>query len=240
MASLLRTSLNPRNVLRLGSNIEPQFSPATTPWTQTVRWRRDRKPMWLGPSKSKRYWVPPRPNQPLEEKVELRRLFTRYKTEVSALHDLIKENMKEVQEKQKQALQFQSKEEEEAEWVECMAINDDWNAESAALREQRIARELEAVEERALQLKLARDEEKRKLAAELNAKVRAEKERSKTYITPENIDEAIEQALNTVVDFNYSIDLRGNKYIGKRTKPESQNAKRISDSHEPIKREIAA
>lgn len=39
-------------------------------------------------------------------------------------------------------------------------------------------------------------------------------EKSKTYITEENIDEAIEKALDNVVDHKYAIDLAGNIYKG--------------------------
>lgn len=39
-------------------------------------------------------------------------------------------------------------------------------------------------------------------------------EKSKTYITTENIDEAIEKALDNVVDHKYAIDLAGNIYQG--------------------------
>lgn len=40
-------------------------------------------------------------------------------------------------------------------------------------------------------------------------------ELSKTYITPENIDKAIEEALENKLDFNYALDTRGNKYVGR-------------------------
>lgn len=40
-------------------------------------------------------------------------------------------------------------------------------------------------------------------------------ELAKSYITPENIDQAIEQALEKKVDFNYAIDVRGKKYVGR-------------------------
>ena len=40
-------------------------------------------------------------------------------------------------------------------------------------------------------------------------------ELSKTYITPENIDKAIEEALENKLDFNYALDIRGQKYVGR-------------------------
>lgn len=42
-------------------------------------------------------------------------------------------------------------------------------------------------------------------------------ELSKTFITPETLDEAIEHALANPVDYNYAIDLQGNQFQGKNT-----------------------
>lgn len=39
-------------------------------------------------------------------------------------------------------------------------------------------------------------------------------EKSKTYITIDNIDEAIEKSLDNVVDYKFAIDLAGNIYQG--------------------------
>lgn len=44
-------------------------------------------------------------------------------------------------------------------------------------------------------------------------------ERSKTFITAENIDEAIERALANPVDYNFAIDVEGNRYVGRLARP---------------------
>lgn len=44
-------------------------------------------------------------------------------------------------------------------------------------------------------------------------------ERAKFYITADNIDRAIEDALASPVDHNYAIDLEGHIYRGHKTKP---------------------
>lgn len=48
--------------------------------------------------------------------------------------------------------------------------------------------------------------------------MKKEIEASSTFITPENIDEAIEKALNTVTDYNFAIDVSGEKIMGKESK----------------------
>lgn len=57
--------------------------------------------------------------------------------------------------------------------------------------------------------------------------VRKEKEASSSFITSENIDEAIEKALTETVDYNYAIDINGEKILGRETRP-SQQKEQIS------------
>lgn len=48
--------------------------------------------------------------------------------------------------------------------------------------------------------------------------VKKEIEASAAFITPENIDEAIDKALNEVSDYNFAIDVTGEKIMGKESK----------------------
>jgi len=76
-------------------------------------------------------------------------------------------------------------------------------------REEKVA----YVQER-LEARQVREEERKEQA---NQRVLLEIERSKTYITRENLDAAIETALANPVDHNYAIDLAGNLYQGRST-----------------------
>lgn len=42
-------------------------------------------------------------------------------------------------------------------------------------------------------------------------------ELSSTFITPENLEAAIDHALANPTDYNFAIDLKGNKYLGRDT-----------------------
>lgn len=108
-------------------------------------------------------------------------------------------------------------EEEQEEMERCRRMNDKWNAESAAMRQERLAIEREKRHERILQeveARAALDEENFEFAENM---VRHEKEQSSTFILPEQIDAAIEEALANPTDFNYAIDLKQNVYYGRRT-----------------------
>lgn len=108
-------------------------------------------------------------------------------------------------------------EEEQAEWERCQKVNAVWNSKIGALREQRHAKERE---ERHKQI-LAEVEERSALNAErfefAENMVRHEKDQSQTFILPDQIDVAIEEALANPTDFNYAIDLDKNIYYGRRT-----------------------
>ena len=57
-------------------------------------------------------------------------------------------------------------------------------------------------------------EEEKNLIREANRKlVLKEKEEAKNFITMETLEEEIEKALNTRVNYNFAIDLKGNKYV---------------------------
>lgn len=98
-----------------------------------------------------------------------------------------------------------------------MRINDDWNATIAAERDERLNAKLAErkawIAER-LELKLERDQAALDAAEET---VRREKELSKTYILKANLNEAIEYALANPVDYNFAIDLQGNRLAGRVT-----------------------
>ena len=99
---------------------------------------------------------------------------------------------------------------EQDEFQRCMDLNDKWNSEISKLREARVLAENEQRKVEILE-KLDRAEIRSKeLKESIDSKVNMEMENSKTFITEENLQQYIEQALANPVDFNYSIDQQGN------------------------------
>lgn len=172
--------------------------------SQTVRWR---KPRWIPQAKSKIFKVPPKTVIPEDEKIELMRLTNNYKTQIKSIRRYLHGKYyrlgtfdTNVEEQRKQF---------EEDFASCVEINNKWNDEQRVVREKRVAEELEEalnVARDRLELELKKREEKQQLIEEI---VRKEKEESKNYITPENIDAAIERALATTVDYNFAINLDG-------------------------------
>jgi small subunit ribosomal protein S26 len=113
---------------------------------------------------------------------------------------------------------LETKDEEEKHQL-CMKENEEWNKQVALLREQRLIRLQEAREESILAKKIAFEERQKERLEMAEQLVREEKERAKFYITADNIDKAIEEALASPLDHNYAIDLEGHIYQGRKTKP---------------------
>lgn len=182
-----------------------------------VRWRR--KPRWLPVAKSKLNRVPERKRQPPDEREELKRLYNNYNLQMRSLMQYFREEAKIKEQTSSADNIILSPEQEEEEFQRCMQENESWNAKIAQERELRLQNQRQqtakAVQEH---IEQAKAEEEERLA-KIEAIVRREKELAKTYITRENLDEAINHALANPVDHNFSIDLKGNIYRGRDTVP---------------------
>ncbi|XP_015370743.1 PREDICTED: probable 28S ribosomal protein S26, mitochondrial [Diuraphis noxia] len=177
---------------------------------QPVRYTR--KPRWLPKAPSKMFRVPVRPQISTDERNELFRLFTNYRTTMKSIQKQLEYELETSYTGQEVLQEIANK--EEMLWAKSMDVNDNWNAEVALDREQRLANEREARREEILAQLIEKEEEKKKKLEAIEEIIRLEKEKSKTYITIENIDEAIEKALDHVVDHKYALDLAGNIYKG--------------------------
>jgi small subunit ribosomal protein S26 len=115
----------------------------------------------------------------------------------------------EVQNKKLQAELAFTPTDEEAEFQRCLEINEKWNSEIVKVRDERIASErLERIKYIGERLEdKARREQDRRMRFE--SQIKKEKEISSTFITRENIDKAIEDALAMKVDYNFAVNLEG-------------------------------
>ncbi|CAH2054060.1 unnamed protein product, partial [Iphiclides podalirius] len=114
---------------------------------------------------------------------------------------------------------------EAEEWEQCVQLNEKWNAQVAAEREERRKKELEAMEEYALKRIEAKDKALRKRIVKASEKIKVQKSLSSTFITPEKLDEAIDYALANPIDYNFAIDLQGQRYYGRDTPIPSREKK---------------
>lgn len=179
-----------------------------TPNLQILRWKR--KPRWMPVAKSKIFRVPERPVIPEDERAELMRLYNNYRNYMKSIRRYVVA-------KHQASLAITTDEKDiqkvfEDDFQRCNEINDKWNAAVGLERQIYFEKVLEDSVNTAKQA-LAKAEEKKQLQLELAENIIAEqKEAAKTFITADNIDQAIEHALANPVDYNFAIDLDGNKH----------------------------
>lgn len=174
-----------------------------------VRWKQPRgmKPRWMPMAPTKLFKINLGPPKDLEEIKLLQQMHAAYRTEMKAIRNFWKEqNQRDLELADKDSLVSQ---EEEREHERLLEENEKENQRVAQLRMQRNKEE----EEKRVQELLQREADaKAKIAAlkeQVEEIVRAEKERSSTYVTLENLDEAIEFAIENPVSYSYAIDAQG-------------------------------
>lgn len=115
---------------------------------------------------------------------------------------------------------------EEEDFERCFQLNEEWNKNMAESREAREAKQLQDRKELVLQNIMAKEERDKILMAKVEERVRKAKAEAPTFITAENIDQAIEEALGTIVNYNVAIDSEGNRYEGEYVPPSSESVKK--------------
>lgn len=175
---------------------------------QSVRYR---KPSWLPRAKSKMFKVVPRRVIPIEEELELRRLHNIYRTRVKSIRAYLELQWKE--KPQENVGHDAEMRKFEQDFQRSLLINKEWSEELKPERESFFANELQ----NKLDFELKRVEERKaKEQAELEdieALVREVKADSKGFITADNIDESIDKVLESHEDYNYAINLKGEKIM---------------------------
>lgn len=177
---------------------------------QIVRWR---KPRWIPKAKSKLYRIPERPVIPEEERIELLRLNNNYRNQMKSIRRYIVQ-------KQDASLAITTDPKDiqrifEEDFARCSRINDEWNSSIEVDRRQYFKNALEQDINSAKESLMKREELKRIQLEQAEKLVAEQKEAAKSFITADTIDEAIERALANPVDYNFAIDLDGNKHYNK-------------------------
>ncbi|XP_066586373.1 small ribosomal subunit protein mS26 [Prorops nasuta] len=180
----------------------------TTVFKHSIRWR---KPIWLPTAKSKMFRIPVRPDIPTEEFEEIKRLYNNYNTYMKSIRKYMGAREREME--VELDLEAINKVEEE-DFAHCKAINDEWNNSIVLIRNERVAKASEQQKEQILQKLIEKEKRDAQIREKVLERLETVKEDAVTFITAENIDQAIEEALSNVIDHNAAIDSLGNFYTG--------------------------
>lgn len=197
----------------------------TTNYTKltAVRNRKWTRKPWGQTAKSKLFRVPKRPVVPPEEQVEMRRLFNNYRTYMKSIKAYLEEkysvNSLETSDPEQMKRLF------EEDFKNCMKLNDEWNQQQRVVREKQTSENLANEIELAMKQIQEHEEQKKMKLQDIEELVRQEKEKSKSFILDlEAFDAAVEHALANPVDYNFAIDLNGNRIYGREAEPSEKEA----------------
>nr|CAG4652244.1 EOG090X0FQ9 [Triops cancriformis] len=172
----------------------------------------NRKPRHLGTAKSKLFRIPQKPRYPEDEVQEMRRLRNIYNTGMKSVKQYFFQEYLKLADTGAVALHAAKSEEEEH--VRLMEVNRLENEKTAALREERLARQRASEKERIAQALLNTEQVDQVELDQIESLVMKEISLVDKIITRDNLERAIEEALANPVDYNFALDREGFVYRG--------------------------
>ncbi|KAJ1212248.1 hypothetical protein NDU88_007555 [Pleurodeles waltl] len=197
------------NVLRAAPRLLQLRPPLVTP-------RRGRKSRADPPAKSKAGRIKEPPPVDPEELVVVKARYREYGAVLGALRAEFKEEVLRKQYEEKVgSLAAERLKHETEEHRMLMAWNDAENARLCKLREERYVREQQEEEQQKWQEAIALEASLHEFRKEREQEILQLQEEAKHFITPENLDQRIEEALDNPKTYNFAIDKEGR--VAKRT-----------------------
>ncbi|XP_072858221.2 small ribosomal subunit protein mS26 [Pogona vitticeps] len=158
------------------------------------------------PAKSKEGRINRPPPVDAAELLVVQKRYRSYRRIVRALRCEFRQEM--VRQWEMKKLEQQQRKEEEKHH-QLMEWNDAENRRLQALREERLRQEEIAERERLLKVAQVRAATLEEFMKEKEKEVLQLQEEAKNFITPENLDERIEECLNSLKNYNFAIDKEG-------------------------------
>ncbi|XP_023209717.1 probable 28S ribosomal protein S26, mitochondrial [Centruroides sculpturatus] len=177
------------------------------------RWRRKspaRKPRWLPMAPSKLFRINNPPDIPKEEFEQIFTLYHVYKCNMRSIQNFLHEEHKKATQVGEEVVERAKQ--EELEHQRLMEENRLENERMLKLRNERLEKNLQKEIDDLLQIELDVEQQKLEEKEEAEKLVLREMELSKSFIREDTLDEAIAQALDNPVNYNFAIDLKGNIY----------------------------
>ncbi|XP_038554291.1 28S ribosomal protein S26, mitochondrial [Micropterus salmoides] len=183
------------------------LAPRSAVLVEAVRGRKSRTDP-VAKSKEGRIKVPP-PVDPVEM-VVLKERFTEYQMIMRALRLEFKEEvLRRKYEEETGSLAEERAKQEAEEHRALMAWNNQENLRMLKLRVLRVQKEKEEAERKQVEAAIKREQEREKLIKEKESEILKLQEDAKNFITLENLDQRIDEALDNPKNYNFAIDKEG-------------------------------
>ncbi|KAI2809680.1 hormone [Blomia tropicalis] len=167
-----------------------------------------RKPIWQPTAPSKLYQIKKKPQLSEEETAQRKHLTDVYEINMKSIQKFLKDEFY-TPTLEAGGRSPEEVAEEEMEQQKLLEENEQENERIAKMRDERL-KVFQADKEAILLAKsIAIEEENKRLGEQFDIMVRKEIERSKTYITKENLDSKIEECLTHQTTYDFAIDNNG-------------------------------
>lgn len=186
-----------------------------TPLCQRI-FVRFRKPIWYPTAPSKLFRIPENTFYNEDEVRILRELFVAFRAQERSISEFMKhEFYLPAQQSGGLPTEFIQKEIEIDK--QLREENDRENARVAELKKEYLNNRLKEMEEKLIEEKTLREQKYSQIAKKVDEYITRRIAETDSFVTPENIESKIENAINNPVSFEFFIDPRGKRYY---TKPE--------------------
>ncbi|CAI5696965.1 small ribosomal subunit protein mS26 [Oreochromis niloticus] len=183
------------------------LAPRSAVLVEAVRGRKSRTDP-VAKSKEGRIKVPP-PVDPVEM-VVLKERYTEYKLIMRALRLEFKEEVLRKKYEEETGSQAEERARQEAEEHRAlMAWNNEENLRMLKARILRVQKEAEEAERKKIEAAIQREQEQQEFIKEKEREILRLQEEVKNFITMENLDQRIEEALDNPKNYNFAVDKEG-------------------------------
>ncbi|OTF80277.1 hypothetical protein BLA29_008522 [Euroglyphus maynei] len=166
-----------------------------------------RKPIWQPMAPSKLYRIRKKEELSDQERQQREHLDYTYNVNMESIKQFLHREfyLPTVNSEQGGTNEFINEEELEKAMIE----NDHENQRIAKMRDERLKLFQQELEAKLMAMKIQKEEENRQIGEQFDRLVSQEIERSKTYITRDNIDAKIDETLTHQTNYDYAIDVNG-------------------------------
>lgn len=182
-----------------------------TPLCQRIIVRYARKPIWMPTAPSKLFRIPEHTFYSAEEVTQIQIIQRAYKAQEESIKEFMKHEFY-IPRTQSGGLPAAFIKQEQEIDQQLLEENNRENARIAKLKEEYLTKQLNEMEEKLMEEKITREETLTQKARTIDDYILATKEKSDAFVTPENIESMIDEAMENPTNLEFCIDRSGRKY----------------------------
>lgn len=182
-----------------------------TPLGTRIIVRYARKPLWMATAPSKLFRIPENTFYSPEEVQQIKILDSAHKAQMHSLSEFLKLEFY-IPATQLGGLPKEFVEVENEEDRATYQENDRINAQIAKQREDYFSNMIQQLENEVMETKLFKEEELREIAKRIDTFIKEQGADPNNFVTPDNLDEMLEKAIESPTTYEFFIDRSGKRY----------------------------